>query len=216
MRKARIFPVVSLLLIAGAAPALAQNREIGAKLGASVATMDREVTRPDDDAFSTRTGITAGAYALLPVRDRFGIQFELLFTEKGASVPFRDPAIVQGTVTTRYKFQYIDVPVLARVRGPRIKGVGLHAFAGPTMSMRLSAKRQRVFDFETPAGFERDVGDDTDRFDFGFTFGALAQVKPRLSFDVRYTRGLASVLDDDNGVPLSNRGLLITAGLRVF
>jgi hypothetical protein len=92
----------------------------------------------------------------------------------------------------------------------------VNVFGGPTMSLRTSAKRQRVFDLETPVGFEGDLGGETKRFDFGFTFGGLAQVNRRLSFDVRYTHGLTGVVDDDNGVALSNRGLLITAGIRVF
>jgi hypothetical protein len=216
MRHSLLFPAVILLLGAASVAAHAQEREIGGKLGASVATMGRDVTQSSDDPFRARTGITAGAYLFQPLADRFGVQFELLFTEKGGSVAFHEPSIVQGTMSTRYKFQYMDIPVLARVRGPRIRGMDVNVFGGPTMSLRTSAKRQRVFDLETPVGFEGDLGGETKRFDFGFTFGGLAQVNRRLSFDVRYTHGLTGVVDDDNGVALSNRGLLITAGIRVF
>jgi hypothetical protein len=199
----------------GAGSLFAQERELGLKLGASVATLDRESTQIGDDPFRTRTGMTAGGYAFLPVRQRFGVLFELLFTEKGASLPFHDPALVQGTMSTRFKFQYMDVPVLARVRGPRIKGAMLHAFAGPTMSVRLSGKQQTVLDLASPAGFERDL-DEMDRFDVGLTFGGAVQLNRRVFFDARYTYGLSSVLADDNGTALSNRGLLVTAGVRVF
>jgi hypothetical protein len=195
----------------------AQEREVGFTLGASVATLDRASTQAGDDPFRTRTGMTAGAYALLPVRDRIGVLFELLFTDKGASLPFHNPALVQGTMSTRFKFHYMDVPVLARVRGPRIKGATLHAFGGPTLSVRLSAKQQTVFDLQSPTGFERDLeGDEMERFDVGLTFGGALQLSRRLFFDARYTYGLNSVLADDNGRALSNRGLLVTAGVRVF
>jgi hypothetical protein len=198
-----------------APPVVAQEREVGVKLGASIATLDRDNTRIGDDPFRTRTGMTAGAYALLPFRQRVGLLFELLFTDKGASLPFRNPALVQGTMSTRFKLHYMDVPVLARLRGPRIKGTTLHAFAGPTMSVRLSAKQQTVFDLASPTGFERDL-DELERFDVGLTFGGALQLNRRLFFDARYTYGLNSVLADDNGTALSNRGLLVTAGVRVF
>ena len=200
-----------------AAPLFAQEREVGLKLGASVATLDRASTRTGDDPFRKRTGMTAGPYALLPVHPRVGVLFELLFTEKGASLPFHDPSLVQGTMSTRFKFHYMDVPVLARVRGPRIKGAMLHAFGGPTMSVRLSAKRQTVFDFESPAGFERELdNNEMERFDVGLTLGGALQLNRRVSFDARYTYGLNSVTADDNGTALSNRGLLVTAAVRVF
>jgi hypothetical protein len=215
MRKTIIALAVATL-IGGGGSAGAQEREIGAKLGASVATMDREITQSSDDPFRTRTGMTAGAYALLPIKDRIGVQFELLLTDKGGSLPFHNPALVQGTMSTRFKFHYLDIPLLARVRGPRIKRITLHAFGGPTMSMRLSAKRQTVFDLTSPTGFERDLGDEMERFDLGLTFGGIAQLNRRISFDARYTFGLNAVLADDNGASLTNRGLLITAGVRIF
>jgi hypothetical protein len=215
MRNALAVWMAALLMVAGVEAATAQEREVGIKLGASVATLDRESTQAGDDLFGTRTGITAGAYALLPVHQRFGALFELLFTEKGASLPFHDPALVQGTMSTRFKFHYMDLPVLARVRGPRIGSATIHAFGGPTVSVRLSAKRQTVFEFESPSGFERDL-DEMERFDVGLTFGGALQLNRRLFFDARYTYGLSSVLDDDNGTSLTNRGLLITAGVRVF
>ena len=207
--------LAALLMVSPAAVAAAQDREAGFKLGASIATLDRESTQAGDDPFGTRTGITAGAYALLPAYQRLGVLFELLFTEKGASLPFHDPALVQGTMSTRFKFHYMDLPVLARVRGPRIRNATIHAFGGPTASVRLSAKRQTVFEFESPSGFERDL-DEMKRFDVGLTFGAVLQLNRRLFFDARYTYGLTSVLDDDSGRSLTNRGLLITAAVRVF
>jgi hypothetical protein len=96
MRHSLLFPAVILLLGAASVAAHAQEREIGGKLGASVATMGRDVTQSSDDPFRARTGITAGAYLFQPLADRLGVQFELLFTEKGGSVAFHDPSIVQG------------------------------------------------------------------------------------------------------------------------
>jgi hypothetical protein len=213
---ARCWLHAAFLLISFSAAAIAQERELGLKVGASIATLDRESSQTGDDPYSSRTGLTGGAYALLPLHDRFGVQFEMLSTEKGGSLPLHDPMIVQGSVTTRFKFHYLDLPILARVRGPRIGPTSLHAFAGPTLSMRLSAKQQTVFDFAAPAGFELDLGSEMKRFDLGLTFGGAVQIGRRLSFDARYTQGFNDVLVEEGGSALSNRGLLVTAGVRVF
>ena len=186
---------------------------MGFTIGASIATLDRETTLAGGDPFSSRTGATAGAYALLPLHERFGVRFEMLFTQKGASVPLHDPTVSQGSLTTRYQFHYMDLPVFAQFRGPRIKAALLHAFAGPTFSVRVGAERQTVFGGSS--GFERDLGDEMERFDSALTFGGGLQVS-RVSFDVRYSHGLNGVLDDDNGTSLSNRGLLVTTAVKIF
>jgi hypothetical protein len=207
--------LTALLVVISSAEATAQEREIGFKLGASIATLNRDNTFIGDDPFDPRAGMTAGAYALLPLRDRVALNLDLLFTEKGGSVPLHDPSVVQGALTTRYKFQYLDLPVLLQLTGPQVGGVTIHAFAGPTMSMRLSAKQQTVFDF-APAGFERDLGgDEMKRFDVGFTVGGGLRIG-RVSLDGRYTHGFSETVTDENGSALANRGLLITAGVRVF
>ena len=201
--------------MAGPLSARAQDRQIGLKAGASVATLQREHTQVGDDPFGTRTGLTIGGFALLPVRNRVALQLEALFTEKGASLPLRDPDIIQGSLSTRYDFQYLDLPVLVRVRGPRIRTATLHAFAGPSLGVRLSAKEQLVFETPAAAGFQRDLGDEMKFFDVGFAVGSGVEIG-RAVIDARYTWGFGDVLSDAAGTALSNRGFLITAGVRLF
>jgi hypothetical protein len=193
----------------------AQERQIGVTVGASLASVTRESGPAGEDPYDGRTGFAAGAFFHLPVRDRLQLQIESLFTEKGGSVPLRDPGIVQGSLRIRYKFHYLDVPVLARVRGPRIGSALLHVFGGPTFSLRLEGQRQTVFSGETAFGYQLDLGDEMERFDVGLTVGAGIQIA-RALFDARYTQGSRDVVSDLNGARLKNRAVLITAGVQIF
>lgn len=184
------------------------------KIGASLSTLHRD--RPTSEVpYDHRSGITGGAYLVQPLRGRIAAQFEMLFTEKGAALPFNPPSLIQGEMSIRYKFHYMDVPILARVQGPRVGGGRLHLFAGPTVSLRLSAKQQTAFLLGGAAGFERDVGSEMDRMDLGMTAGAGLDIG-RAAFDVRYTHGLNDVLADLAGARVGNRNILITGGFRVF
>lgn len=204
----------ALLVLVGGTGAVAQERQIGLKAGASLATLERNETRTGDEPYGTRTGITAGPFLVLPLENRFALQLEMLFTEKGGSLPLLDPAIVTGEVETRFKFHYMDLPALMRVKGPRLGSASLHVFAGPTLGVMLSAREQTAFKGLIAAGFEDKIGD-MERFDLGATLGAGVEIQ-RAVFEVRYTHGLNDVVTDIAGARLSNRGLLITGGMRIF
>lgn len=206
---------LAALLLLAASPAAAQERQLGLKGGASLSTLNRERTLTGDEPFGIRAGMTIGPYLVLPLSNRVAVQLEMLFTEKGGSLRLIDPSIVQGTVSTRYKFQYLDVPALARIRGPRVMSATLFGFAGPTLSLRMDARQQLAFSDVGAFGFERDLANEMKRLDLGVTLGGGAQVG-RLVVDLRYTHGLSNVVDEDNGTALANRGFLVTAGFRIF
>jgi hypothetical protein len=204
------------MIAACASQAMAQERrQLGVTFGASLASVEREQGALAQDPYSGRAGLTAGLFAHLPVRDRIHLQIETLFTDKGGSVPLVDPSIVSGTATLRYKLHYLDVPVLARVRGPRIRAARLHAFGGPTFSVRLAASRQTAISGQGSFGFEREIDDEVERFDLGVTLGGGVEIS-RAIFNLRYTHGFSEVLEDIYGSRLSNRGVLVTAGVRIF
>ena len=211
----RRLALAGLLLLASSQAGTAQEREVGLKVGASVATLDRDETQAGQDPFRRRTGLTAGAFAVVPMTSRLALQLELLFTEKGGSVPLHDPRIIQGSMSMRYKLHYMDLPTLVRIQGPRLRGAATHVFMGPTVSIRLSAKEQTVFELERPAGFERELGNEARRTDVGLTVGGGARFG-RVLLDGRYTWGFADALVEGGGATLSNRGLSITAGFRIF
>ncbi|HJR60871.1 MAG TPA: porin family protein [Vicinamibacterales bacterium] len=215
MRHQYSLVLAGFVLIAGAVPS-GQERQIGLKAGVSVASIAGDAGGDAALPYDVRTGLTGGAFAVFPMRRRVALQVEAILTDKGGALPVNDPSIIQGEISERLRFQYLDLPVLARLTGPRVKSATLYGFAGPTLSVRLSARYQTAMTGAGSYGFEYDIGQDVRRFDVGLTAGAGADIGPRLVIDARYTRGFTDLYDVAAGVPLRNRGFLVTAGFRIF
>jgi hypothetical protein len=214
MRHAGRLVLLTLVVACNASRAVAEERQLGVKSGASLSTLQRD--RPTSEVpYDHRSGTTAGAYLVQPVRNRLAAQFEELFTENGGVLPFHQPNLIAGEMAIRYQFAYMDVPILARVNGPRICNERLHFLAGPTLSLRLNARQRTTFLLAGAAGFERDVTSEMDRTDFELTIGAGLEIS-RATFDVRYTHGLNNVLADLAGTGVGSRNILITGGFRFF
>jgi hypothetical protein len=202
-------------LVAGVAAADPQERQIGLKGGVSVASLAGDAGGVGALPYDPRTGLTGGVFAVFPMHKRLALQVEAILTDKGGTLPVNDPGIIQGAANERLRFQYLDFPVLARITGPRVRSAILHGFAGPMLSVRVSARYQTAFMGAGSYGFEYDIGQDVGRFDLGLTAGAGVDIG-RLVMDARYTRGFTDLFDAAGSAPVRNRGFLMTAGVRIF
>jgi hypothetical protein len=216
MRRHLRLVLAGALVLGGSSLAAAQGRQIGLKAGASVATLHPEASQISGEPLEPRAGLTAGAFAVFPLQSRLAIQLEALFTDKGGTQAVPDPTILRGVLLDRLRFHYLDVPVLLRVSGPQAGSARLHGFIGPTLSVRLGAKYESALSASGSWGTEYDIAQDTRRFDAGLTVGGGAEFGPRLVLDARYTLGLADVLEEQLGTPVTNRGFLVTVGVRIF
>jgi hypothetical protein len=216
MTDRRCLLFVGVLVLTGAAVASAQQRQIGLKAGVSLATLEPRADAVAPGSYDVRTGLTGGVYAVFPVHRRLALQIEALFTEKGGTQPLDDPRIIQGTVAERLRFQYLDLPVLARLTGPRIGSASLHAFGGPSFGIRTSASYQTAFAGAGDFGIEYDIASEVRRFDMALSAGLGADIGSRLVIDGRYSWGLRDVVDGSVVSRVRNRGFLITTGMRIF
>jgi Outer membrane protein beta-barrel domain len=201
--------LVVALLIAGAAAAAAEERQIGAKVGPSFAVVAFDPEQ--GERYGRRIAAGGGAFAVLPITRQFAVQIEALFNPKGAKL-YAPEEDVTGTVLLRY----FDVPVLARINGPRYGSRSFHVFGGPYLGVRMSAKRQISFAAGgITSGAREDMSSEVERFEVGFAGGAGADIGRRFVIDGRYSRGLTSLdTDTTDGVQIRNRGLSIMAGVR--
>jgi len=134
MRLGLVF-VSSLLVCSTATTASAQSglpmppRRFGITLGANSATL----AGSDADGSGRRTGLLAGALAVLPFSPTIAFEPELAYTSKGATVS--DPADpgFSGTL----KMAYLQVPALLRFELAAAT-VGPHPFiyAGPAVAFK--------------------------------------------------------------------------------
>jgi hypothetical protein len=186
-----------ILTLACAAPAMAQV-SYGAKAGVNFANVSFDAD--EDVPSSRRTGLLAGVFVTIPFGGWLAVQPEAIYTVKGTSLD------IEGFATD-FIVDYLEVPVLARVRLPR----GGYVVAGPSMAFRLRARNRVAFGGSTE---EFDLDEEVESFDLGIVGGVGIGVG-RWVVDARYTHGLSDIdTDTSDDVRMRNRVVSLSAGIR--
>lgn len=175
---------------------------IGIKAGLSMANLSA-----DGVSLDTRTGFTVGAFTTIESASLpFAIQAELLYTQKGATgtgVSLFGSQVQNAEYT--YKFDYIEVPVLAKKNFGGGGSISPYAVLGPYLGFTVTS------DLKIEASGNSQTFDGSDQVS-GTDFGLIGGVGLSFSaFDVeaRYDLGVSSTID---GSEASNGAFLITAG----
>ena len=166
-------------------PVQAQKKiEMGIKGGLGLANLTGDVSGTE----SMLSFGGGGLFRFSPI-PQFSIQPEVLFVLKGAQE--------KGDNGEKLKLAYIEVPVLAMYRPPAGEKVSPSFFAGPAISVLVSAK----------VGSE-DIKDEVNSTDFGVVFGAgvdfKAGEKGKVSLDGRYTMGISNIAKDSGNDSVKN------------
>jgi hypothetical protein len=192
----RLFALALILTLAFAAPAVAQI-SYGARVGVNFA--DISFDADEDVPTSGRKGLLAGVFVTIPL-GWLTVQPEAIYTVKGTSLDI-------GGVTSDYIVDYVEVPLLARLRLPR----NAYVVAGPAMAFRLRARSRIDFGGSTE---EFDLDEDIESFDLGIVGGVGLDIG-RWVVDARYTHGLSDIdTDTSDDVRARNRVVSLSAGFR--
>jgi len=157
---------------------------------------------------------TAGAFFALYFNSYFSVQTELNYSQKGYSIYSDDLwyAFPFGYVTTTWKFNYVEIPVLIKVGFPR--RVSVYAVAGGSISIFVGGTATNEYDDqitqtdfdsfnENPADVEDLLsasGISVNSLDAGILFGAGVDFILKsfvINIEARYTFGLLNVTTDD-------------------
>ena len=197
--------LVVLLLSGAVSPVFAQRVEFGAKAGPSFGMLAAD---PEGEDYDRRIAAAGGGFVVLPLGDKFGVQFEALFSPKGAKLYAEDLDLTSTLV-----LNYLDFPVLARISPG---SPAFHLFGGPYVGVRVSATRQiSASGGGITSGERTDMSGEVERFDWGLVAGAGIHRGRRLVIDGRYAWGLTDVNKDTSlGVRFRSRVLTILAGVR--
>ena len=195
----RLWPLACGVVLICASPARAQGLDVGVKGGVNVADVDLSADG-DGPPFDSRIGLVAGGFVRMPIASWLAVQAEGLYAEKGARIE-------ESGVTAKLILNYVEVPVLARVRLGRV----FYATAGPSMAFLVQAKVRTRFSGATE---DIDVSDEVQSFDFGLAMGGGVELG-RLIVDGRYTLGLRDTdKDTTDATTTKNRTISFTAGFR--
>jgi len=136
--------VLVSFLLSMSSPAWAGPVSYGIKGGLTLATMSQNSAYEALVPFETRTGWSAGVFALSPIDNSFSIQADLLYVSRGASLgksEIRGPSGEDlGTFETFLKRDDLDVGVRARYTIAPGAKIQPYLVAGPAVSIELSEK----------------------------------------------------------------------------
>lgn len=212
------------LLTAASIPQI--HAQIGIKAGVNLATISQNESDGDYSDYTKNSvvGFQGGLTFDLGVSDLLSIQPEILFIQKGGKATYK--LNDANKRESRYYYNYVDVPVLAKLKFYSEDGPGFYFVAGPYVGLALGGKiattttllgtatdQENDFVFDNSSAGER-----AKRLDYGVSFGGGVKIN-RLILDLRYTVGLNNVSDNDalnsndNKPFRRHRGIGLTAGI---
>lgn len=209
-------PLVVLLL----GNASAQDIRLGLKTGANFSTF-----RGDTDAItqnvsfprlSRRLSVQLGGFALVEFNEWLLFQSELLYTQKGAVL--EGSSVGVSEVTGTYRFAYLQIPLLLKIRIPTRAPVAPVFFVGPSGALNTASGLEVEFrNTSQNASETRTVsyGDVTTTFSLGGVIGGGLHYRISESRTVMltllYNPGLSDIASE-RAVELRNDTITLSLG----
>lgn len=174
----------------------------GVKGGVNIANIS------GDEDSDSRSGIHAGvvldfSLPALPI----GIESGIYYTQKGAE-------LTEQGITLTGKLDYIEVPVLAKLRLGPPGPFSPHLVLGPYAAYNVNAELEAS---DGSASASEDLSDVTSDFDFGGIVGVGADFSlglTKLNISARYSFGFSNINDTDFDTDdESHRVFMISAGI---
>lgn len=226
--------LTAVLLTLEATPVRAQAT-LSLTGGVNLTSLDTDSDGTRFPGFESLTRMSIGLAATLPVSDRFGLQLEGRYAQKGGRLDVLGVMAMMGDMfggfeemppgasfDADYQMDFVELSALARVgfplSGDRVSG---HLLAGPALGLRASCEgvvRLSGLD-EPPFNVSSDcdeAGLDFGTIDLGLAGGAGIDIGLTDSVDAHlgllYVLGLSNVAEDFGG-SAKHRALTIRAGL---
>jgi len=182
MKKTFLF--LFLLCIFAAGSVTAGGLDFGIKGGINIANIYGD----DPEEIDWKTGFAGGIFFDWGITTLFGIQPELLYVQDGSKTEFME-------VDWKLKFNYLQIPVLAKVDLPVGGSLIPVLYAGPYVSLLLDSK----LTLETADNDASvDLKDYTKSYDAGLVFGAALEFGAgpgKMTLEGRYCLGMTEIDD---------------------
>jgi hypothetical protein len=197
----QLFVVLAVVGVFGATEARAQDRG-GVRVGLNLANLSGNDTSDLGDT-DTRSGLVVGLFGVVPLNEHFAFQPEVLFSQQGAKLE-------DGSDDATIKLDYLQIPLLARIRLGMSPSAPVHALFGPSFGFRTNAE----VDVNGETIDDNDEFEDqTESFDIGLVAGVGVNAGPAV-VDARYMWGLRNIDKTGDGSEVKNRVFSISVGFR--
>jgi hypothetical protein len=192
-----------LVLISAAGTYSQTTLALGAEVGLNIAN----VSITPSQTSNSRTGLIIGGVLDIGISRNIGVTTGLRYIMKGFQV-------TNGGATFTDKLNYLDVPVLLKVKFP-LTEVKPYLIGGPVLGIRVAASEeqsngQQTNDVDASSAFES--------IDFGLLFGGgldfNVATKTDLFVQFGYSLGLSNIYKLNPQFTVKNYGIQITGGAK--
>lgn len=214
---------------------LSAGLKLGGIFAQHVGTEERDSEYDVSSAW--RTGFCGGAFLLWPVTPRFGLQQEVVMSQRGSRQDIEVDILELPTVLhVTYDMSYIDIPVLLRYTLFRGGKTDIYTLAGTAMSLKVDGRYtlEGLLDDgseQVPLTADADLSE-VDMFDFSMVYGTGMEFSlgsQTLLAEYRFTMGWNTllmptyayvpfedslILVDNEPVPLKNQSHALMLGIR--
>lgn len=195
MKKLLLSAAVALLAAAAAPSAHAQGLRFGVKAGANLSNLAGDLV--NQDQYKNRWGFQGGVMLNFGLGDILSIQPEVLYSQKGFKYADQQITSPIGTFrnTGSVRYDYLDVPVLVRVRA-----AGVFFEVGPQYSylMNVSTDRTQTLNGNVVgnSGSGTSNLDNVRRNELGYVGGLGYQAENGVMLGVRYSGAFTDFAKD--------------------
>jgi hypothetical protein len=210
----------------------------GFKAGLSLSTNTGILERDSEFEVSSeyRKGFAGGLFLYMPVTERFAMQQEVLYVQKGSRPDITIEILDVPTVLhVTYDMDYIEIPVMCMYTWYRKSGREFYTYAGAALSFKVHDRYQLEGEIDdgveqVPLYVDSDMSE-VEMFDYAFVFGGgldFRIFRVDLLLEYRFTiswNELAmptyayvpfeddEILIENDPVPLKNQAHYILLGL---
>jgi len=151
---------------------------IGLKLGGVFAQHTGTEERDSEYTVESdwRMGFSGGVFVHWPITDRFGIQQELIYAQKGSSQRIGVTILdLPTTLDVTYETDYVELPILMRFTWLHSSSGNIYSLMGTALSLKISDRyslRGVLDDGEqvVPISADSDMSE-VEIFDYSFVYG---------------------------------------------
>ena len=223
-----------LAMEGGVLPAPAQSVTYGLRAGGAFSSFRGDVQQlttveegsPESTArLGHRAALHVGGFVRVGLADWLAVQPELQYVQKGATldatIRYTDPQTNEvnplAEVEQTSRLNYLQLPVLARVRVPGLGSFQPSVILGPSFGVNLRSETETNFDSRVDDLEDEHMTVDTDtpETEWGAVVGGAVAYRlssgQAVSLDVRYNAGITDVTPEEGNVSIQNE--VISVGL---
>ncbi|MDP8211118.1 MAG: porin family protein [Candidatus Stygibacter australis] len=145
-------------------------------------------------------GFSGGFFYEIQYSEKLSFQPELLFSMKGWNreyVSYDEDQTFLGEVKYRENFNYIEIPVLGKLKLFSQDNIALYALAGPCFGINISSSNHYDPYYEDDHHWEMD---EINVFEFSMIPGAILEFKDKYIFEIRNSYGLTNIYKGDGSI----------------